>query len=194
MEWTIPIQTFDTTKVRVSSVNRGQKLMAGFSYLDEDLVFPSLSILLPPLPVKSYDTETGKLSLSLQGNQAASMKLLALQTLMLNTAHTNHGAWFPGERERSYDEIVGSFQPLVSHGCLHLYCPLSTAGSFNDVQVYSGQGQWTRGILSASIFSTGKSVRMAVRLQGLSFHQHPITKALTGKSRVQHRILTMYVD
>jgi len=193
MEWTIPIQSFDPTKVRISTITRGHKPMSAMSYVDGELNFSSLSILLPHLTIKGYESDTGKLTLSLQGHQSVSSKLSALQSLMLNTTQSNYSSWFPGERERGYEELVAMFQPLVSHGSLHLYCPVSNTNSFNDIHMYSGQGGWTRGT-SLSTFTVGKSVRLAVRLQGISFHQHPISKTWTGKSRVQHRILAMYVD
>jgi hypothetical protein len=193
MEWTIPIQTFDSSKVRISNVNKGQKPMAALSYCDGDISFHSLSILLPPLPIKSYDTETGRLALSLQGNMSVTTKLSMLQSIMLATAQSKYKTWFPGERDRSYEELSNLFQPLVSHGCIHLYCPLTTTASFNEINVYSG-GSWTRGPISASLFTPGKNMRIAVRLQGISFHQHPMTKMWTGKSRVQHRILAIYTD
>jgi hypothetical protein len=193
MEWTIPVQTLDISKVRISSIHRSQKPMATLSYSDGDLQMPALSILLPTLTIKSYDAETGRLALSLQGTQGILAKLSALQTLMLNTTYTNYHTWFPAEREKSYEDISTSFQPIIHNGCLYLYCPLSTSGSFNEIQVYSG-GAWSRGTFSSSLLSTGKQIRIAARIQGISFHQHPITKALTGKSRVQHRILAIYTD
>jgi hypothetical protein len=193
MEWTIPLQSFDTSKVRISGLHKSQKPMANLSYADGELQLPALSILLPSLPIKSYDVETGRLALSLHGSQSFLTKLSALQTFILNTAYTNYRTWFPGERDKTYEDISTSFQPLIHNSCLYLYCPLSTSGSFNEIQVYSG-GTWTRGTVASGILTGGKQIRIAVRLQGLSFHQHPITKALTGKSRVQHRILAIYAD
>jgi hypothetical protein len=193
MEWTIPIQTLDISKMRVTGPNRIQKPMAAFSYKDGDIQLSSLSILLPTLSVKAYDTETGRLSLSLQGYQSVMNKLTAIQSLIISNSEANYRSWFAGERERSHDEIVSGFQPLISHGCIHLYCPQSTFGSFNEIQVYSG-GIWSRGAISPGLFAAGKQVRVAIRLQGISFHQHHITRAWTGKSRIQHRILTIYSD
>jgi len=193
MEWTIPVQTLDNSKVRISGLHKSQKPMAALSYVDGELQIPALSILLPSLTIKSYDAETGRLALSLQGTQGILTKLSALQNLMLNTTYSSYRTWFPGERERTYEDIASCFQPLIHNNCLYLYCPLSTSGSFNEIQIYSG-GQWSRGTIPSAILGSGKQVRIAVRLQGISFHQHPITKALTGKSRVQHRILAIYSD
>jgi len=193
MEWTIPIQNLDISKVKITGPNRVQKPMAALSYTDNDLQFSSLSILLPSLAVKSYDTETGRLSLSLNGYQSILNKLNALQTLILNTTHSNHRSWISSERDRSYEDLVSGFQPLVSHGCIHLYCPQSTIGSFNEIQVYSG-GAWSCGAISPGLFAAGKQVRVAIRIQGISFHQHHISRVWTGKSRVQHRILTIFSE
>ena len=192
MEWTIPIQTLDTSKVCISNLTKGQKPMAAFSYTDGELQFHSLSVLLPSLIVKSYDTETGKLALSLSGHQAVLNKLTDLQKIILDTTKANYRSWFSGESERSYHDIVSAFQHIVSNGAVHLYCPLVNTGSFNEIQVYSG-GSWSRGC-SSNLFTPGKQLRIAVRFQGISFHQHHITKVWTGKSRVQHRILAMYSE
>jgi hypothetical protein len=193
MEWAIPIQSFDIKKVCISNISRGNKPMATLSYLDGEITFPYLSILLPPLPIKSYDAESGRLSISLHGSPGLAAKLTALQNHILQTTFENFSSWFPAERKRTYDEIVNYFQPLISHGCIHLYCPASTPGIFNDIQVYS-KGVWTKGSISSDTFSAGKSMRIAVRFQGISLHQHLILKKLTGKSRVQHRIIAIYAD
>lgn len=193
MEWVIPIQIFDTDNIEIIGPNKLQRPTAAISYKDNDLYFSSVSILLPHLVVKSYNAETGKLSLSLHGAQSILNKITALQNLMLNTTHTNHHSWFPGEREKTHEEIAAGFQPLVSNNSIHLYCPHNTVGSFNEIQIYSG-GAWSQGTISPGFFSAGKQIRVAIRLQGLSFHQHHITKAWTGKSRIQHRILTIYSD
>ena len=193
MEWTIPVQSLDIKKVCISNISKGNKPMATLSYLDEDINFPYLSVLLPTLHVKAYEAETGRLSVSLNGNTGLISKLTALQTHILQTTYENFSEWFPTERKRSYEEIVNYFQPLISHGCIHLYCPVSMPGIFNDIHVYS-KGEWTKGVISSDTFSVGKPIRIAVRFQGISLHQHLILKKLTGKSRVQHRILAIYTD
>ena len=165
--------------------------MAPLSYTDEFFSLPALSILLPFLPIKSYDTETGKLALSLSGHPSILAKLQAFQVKMLQAIYSNYSTWFPGERARTIDETNTSFQPLILNGCIHLYCPLTTVGSFNEISLYSG-GSWSKGTIPLETFTLGKQIRIAIRLQGISFHQHPVSRNLTGRSRVQHRILAIY--
>ena len=71
----------------------------------------------------------------------------------------------------------------------------SSSGTTTDIQFYSN-GTWTRGAPSASadIFSAGTPIRLVIRIQGLSFHQHPVTGAWTGRFRLQHRIVAVYAD
>ena len=165
--------------------------MAPLSYKDDDIVLPSLSILLPALPIKSYDAETGKLSLSLAAHTQLLAKLQALQVKILQAVYANYTTWFPSEQSRDIDETNNSFQPLIFNNCIHLYCPLVTVGSFNEIGLFS-DNTWSKGIIPSSLFIPGKTIRIGVRLQGVSFHQHPLTKKLTGRSRVQHRILVIY--
>jgi hypothetical protein len=191
MEWTIPVQTFDPSNVVVGDIQKSHKPMAPLSYKDGELWFQSLSILFPPLTVKSYDPDTGRLAISLQGHSSLATKLQALQTAMLGATVANYSTWFPTERARGYEELASSFQNLVGHGCLYLYCPLVTTGSMNEIHIHS-EGGWTRGVMPTGALAAGKQIRVAVRFQGISFHQHPISNVWTGKSRVQHRILAIY--
>jgi hypothetical protein len=136
--------------------------------------------------VKSYDATTGKLQISLQG-AAITSKLQGFQEMLINSVCANQRAWFPSARASDKEDIKHGFQPFVEGGCIHLYCPASSVGISNEIYTYSGK-TWTRGTISPSMFSAGKSLRLAIKIQGLSFHQHPMTKAWTGKFRLQHRI------
>jgi len=191
MEWAIPAQLFTSTAAQISAPAKHQKPMASLGYSDELFSMPALSILLPFLPVKAYEPDTGKLALSLAGYPSILAKLHAFQNKMLVTIHANYTTWFPGERTRSIEETTSSFQPFIQGSCIHLYCPLVTTGSFNEISMYSG-GSWTKGVIPSSTFAIGKQIRIAIKLQGISFHQHPVTRNLTGRSRVQHRILAIY--
>lgn len=165
MELTIPIQIFDVGKVVVSPPQRGTKLIAPLSYVNGDAHFSLLSISLSSLPVKSYDSATGQLQVSLQGSKEVATKLQQLQDMLIQTVITNQRGWFPTEKGVAKEDIRGGFQPFVDHGILHLYYP-----SNSDI---------------------GQNISIALRIQGLSFHQHHITKAWTGKFRLQHRILAI---
>jgi len=192
MEWTIPIQTFEPASIRLGQIGRGIKPMAPISYhsAEVDATFMSLSLLLPILTVKSYDAATSRLQISLAGSPVAAAKLQSLQTILLKRIHTQQSGWFPPDRTRTAEDLRAGFQPMIENGVLHLYCPSNTAGAPNEVQVYSG-GVWTRGITSPAALAPGKQLRLAIRIQGVSFHQHPVSGAWTGKFRLQHRVLAM---
>ena len=189
MEWTIPIQIFDLTKTVVSPPSQGSKLFSPLSYSDNDASFTSLSILLPPLPVKSYDAASGRLQISLQGAAVAS-KLQGFQDMLINTVYNNQKAWFPSEKRSDKDTIRHGFQPFVENGSLYLYCPSSPGSASNEIHNYVNN-KWSRGIISPSLFTSGKMIRLAIKIHGLSFHQPPLSKAWTGKFRLQHRILAI---
>jgi hypothetical protein len=193
MEFTIPIQQFSTHHVRIGAISRAAKPMAPLSYHDGVNHFLSLTLLLPSLTIKSYDSTTGRLALSLTGHAGASAKIQALQELLISSTIQSQRVWFPSERPKESEEVRAGFQPFLDHTTLHLYCPVASAGPSsiqNDVQVYS-KGAWVRGVTSPSVFVEGAHVRVAIRVQGISFHRHPVTGMWTGKFRVQHRILAM---
>ena len=189
MEWTIPIQSFETGKILVGAPSRGSKLISPIAYSDGDAAFTSVAILLPQLPIKSYDAASGRLLISLQGTGVAA-KLQAFQDMLINSVYANQRGWFPGEKASEKDDIRQGFQPFVEHSILHLYCPSSAAGVSNEIHNYVDK-KWSRGVISPSIFAPGKMVRLAIKIQGISFHQHPLSRAWTGKFRLQHRILAI---
>lgn len=191
MELAVPLQRLTCANIEISSPYKYQKPMASLSYKDDEITLPCLSILLPALSIKSYDTETGKLSLSLTPYPQLLAKLQAFQLKMVQTIYENYTTWFPLEQARTMDDTHGSLQPLIANNCIHLYCPLVTVGSFNEISIFS-DGSWSKGTIPPSLLVAGKQVRIGVRLQGISFHQHPLTRKLTGRSRVQHRILVIY--
>ena len=191
MEWTIPAKTFIPANVIMTPPNRNEKPFATLSYNEEDVNFPYVSIFLPPLPVKSYDADTGKLALSLAGNTSILNKLVVLQNRILQKIQENYSTWFPSEHRRGFEDMSHMFQPLIHNNCIHLYCPLTTVGSFNEIGFFSGTS-WSKGVIPSTAFTAGSTIRAAVRLQSISFHQHPLTKELTGRFRIQHRILALF--
>jgi hypothetical protein len=66
MEWVIPLQKLEVSKIQTGGFMNGVKPLAPLYYMDGETHFPSLSLLLPALLVKTYDSNTGKLVLSLK--------------------------------------------------------------------------------------------------------------------------------
>ena len=193
MEWAIPIQTFDPKHVRLGSFQASSKQLLPLSYQDGSFTFTSLCILLPTLNVKSYEASTGRLILSLAGNHATQQKLQQFQELLFTSLGRLQRSWFPTEPEKDVREIRAGFQAFLDGTSLHLYCPVSPAQ--NDIQYYAGE-QWTRGAPESieTVFAVGKPIRLALRIYGISFHQHPVTRVWTGRFRLQHRIVAIYAD
>ncbi len=185
------MQTFEVGKVRIGNVSTGPKKMVPFAYVDGELRFPSLSILLPNATVKSYDVATGRLILTLPHGSVYQAKLRTFQETILHAVLTQQKAWFPGERAKALEDIRAGFQPLIEGDTIHVYCP-STAAGIHDIQVYS-KGAWTQGVRASSL-QPGSTVRLAIRIQGLSFHQHLGTSTWSGKFRLQHRVLSILVN
>lgn len=205
MEWAIPIQSFDPKHVRLGTFHTNPKQLVPLSYQDGTTTFLSLCILLPTLNVRSYDAATGRLVLSLTGNSSTQAKLQQFQELLFSSVARLQGTWFPSETEKEVRDIRAGFQSFLDGSSLHLYCPISGgagggsgsgSGTTTDIQFYSG-GTWTRGAPPApatDIFATGAPIRLVIRIQGLSFHQHPVTGVWTGRFRLQHRIVAVYTD
>jgi hypothetical protein len=200
MEWTIPIQSFDTSKVRIGPLGRGAKPLVPLAYTEGDFRFTGVSLLLPLLPVKSYEPATGKLVLALSSSPVAVAKLQAFQDTLLAVVKAQQGSWFQLTKTRGIEELRDLYQPMVENGHLHLYCPLGAAAGgahAHELQVYTTSGGWVRSsslspaAAATSVLAPGRSVRIALRIQGISFHQHPISGMWTGKFRLQHRILTI---
>lgn len=187
MEWTIPLQTFEVGKVQIGPLTNGPKRLVPFAYTDGELRFPNLSILLPVATVKSYDPTTGRLTLSLPHGSPGLVRLRTFQEMLIQSVISNQRSWFPGGRQRPADEVRAGFQSMLEGDILHLYCP-SVSSGIQDIHVHSKEG-WTQGVKS-SFLHPGSSVRLAIRIQGLSFHQ-AATGGWTGKFRLQHRVLSV---
>ena len=188
MEWSIPLQSLDIAKLRIEQPIRSGKYLIPLRYSDGALHFSSLTVLLPPLPVKSYDSSTGRLVFSLGTNQAAYSKLQGLQDHLFQLVQQGQRTWFPSERPWTAEELRAGFQPFIEHNGLHLYCPSSVPSAPNDIHVFS-KGAWSKGASGSTLFTVGTQFRLVLRLQGLSLHQNPVSGGWTGKFRVQHRIL-----
>ena len=198
MEWVIPLQRLEVTKVQLGPLIIGPKPLASVSYIDGQTQFPSLSILLPHLVVKSYDSNTGKLALILQPVQAL-QKLQALQSTLLSYVYTQQAAWF-NQEHREMAELSRLFQPMIEGDVLHLYCPVSVqdkkSGGVDSIVVYrsekGGPIQAHQGV-RPTFLQPGDLVRVALRIQGLSFHTHPTFGSWSGRFRLQHKIMALFI-
>lgn len=191
MEWLIPLQTFQVDHVQLGTLTQGPKPMTPFAYRDAEFHFPNLSFLLPHLTVKLYEPATGRLVLTAAPD--ALLKLVALQTTILKAVQQNCQRWFGRQGACSTSEIRAGFQPMVVDNELHLYCPNQDTTGYGIPLYAGGGGNWTRSTVTqvSGLLRQGTRVRIALKLQGLSYHIHPATGQWSGKFRLQHKILAI---
>jgi hypothetical protein len=190
MEWTIPIQKLEVSKIQVGTLQKLVKPLSPLSYSDGPIVFQNVNLLLPSLLIKDYDTQTGKLVLSLAESTGTSAKLLALQSSLLNSVYTSQRQWFP-ESNRTKEQIQSSFQSFVENSLLYLYCPVQIQEKRNMIYVWKDNA-WNK-LTGPGFLQKGDSIRVALRLQGISFQMNASTGIWTGRFRVQHKISCIYV-
>jgi hypothetical protein len=189
MEWTIPIQKLEVSKIQVQALQKNMKPLTPLSYADGPIVFQNLNLLLPPLLVSDYDATTGRLLLSLSDSSMTASKLLALQESLLSSVFSNQRTWF-SESNRTKDQIHKLFQPFVENTCLHLYCPLQLQEKRHTISIWK-DGGWHR-LSQPGMIQKGDSIRVALRLQGISYQLDASTGLWTGRFRVQHKISCIY--
>lgn len=189
MEWTIPIQKLEVNKIQVGQVQKTAKPLTPLSYADGPIVFQNLNLLLPPLLIKDYDVSTGKLILSLSESPATLSKLLALQESLLTSVFLNQRTWF-SESARTREQIQSCFQPFVENSSLYLYCPLQNQEKRHTIHIWK-DGEWKR-LAATGLLQKGDSIRVAMRLQGISFQMNASNGLWTGRCRVQHKISCIY--
>ncbi len=189
MEWNIPIQKLEIPKVRIGFVQKNLKPLTPLSYTDGPISFPNLNILLPALQVREYDPVSGKLMLTLPESSQTLSKLSALQDNLLTNVFSNQRYWFP-ESNRTQDQIRSSFQPFLDNGILYLYCPLQTQDKKYGLYIWK-ENEWKR-FDTTGLLQKGEYIRVALKLQGISFQTNVSTGVWTGRFRVQHRIACIY--
>ena len=189
MEWSVPIQRLEIKKVSVGDLQKVPKPITPLSYIDGPFHLQHLNVLLPPLPIKEYDSQSGKLVLGLSEAGHTSAKLLALQESFLMSVYLHQRKWFH-DSDRSKEMIQALFQPFLENDSLHLYCPLQTQEKRHSLHIWK-EGEWKR-LVVAGLIQKGDSVRVALRLQGISFQLNPASSSWTGRFRVQHRIFSLY--
>lgn len=182
MEWFLPIQKMTVGNIVLSPP--GARGLAALSYNDgATFCHPSLSIVIPPLPVKSYDSSSGRLVLDTSSNHLLSLKLQMLQDMLQEAIQYNQTGWF--STTYRVEDIRNGFQPIYEDSSLILHCSLRHAQD-TCLPVWSPSG-WKAA--EEDDFMVGAKVRIAMKIQGISFLFRNEQNTWTSKSRVQHRII-----
>ena len=189
MEWLIPVPIIQIDQILVGNITHSSKPLVPLSYRDSEHIFPSLSILLPSLRIKSFDPSTGHFVISLTDSPSTLAKLQALQDMLLTTIKSNYNGWFPNHNHyiKKSSDIRAGFQPLIHGTDLHLYCPIQPQIA-ESVPFYS-KGEWTG--IQTGLLTPGTRLRIVLRIQGISFHIHQTTGQWSGKFRIQHKLLAL---
>lgn len=189
MEWTIPIQKLELSKICPGLFQNSLKPLTPLEYKDGTTCFKHLNILLPPLTIRDYDVVSGKLSLYLPEQSAIYQKLMALQDSLLLLVYQHQKTWF-SDSNRTKDQIQHYFQPFVEGNCLHLYCPLQTQEKKFFLHLWK-DNTWKK-LTSPGLLQKNDTIRVALRLQGISYQTNTTSGSWTGRFRVQHRIMCIY--
>ena len=220
MEWVLPVQKLLVDNITISypwtkeSIKQS-KPIATLSYRDEkNIGMPILSLLLPPLPIVSYDIHSGRLELDTSGYSLVSLKLQKFQENLLEAILYNQTSWF-GTAYPSED-IHAGFQPFFEGNRCILHCPMFTQMEKQGVVGTVGtsiplfhKGEWK--CATQDQFRVGKKIRVAIKIHGISFlvrggggggtraeslhDSMNVSKTLwTSRSRIQHRILGIIVQ
>ena len=194
MEWLIPANVLNIDHIQVGNITHTAKPLVPLSYKDSDHLFPSLSILMPSLKIKSFDPSTGHFVISMADNPVMTAKFQAIQDLLLANVKTNYNSWFSNQRHpiKKQSDIRAGFQPLVHGSDLHLYCPIQPQIA-ESVPFYS-KGEWSSTGIQTGLLTPGTRLRIVLRIQGISFHIHPSTGQWSGKFRIQHKLLALLVN
>lgn len=189
MEWTIPIQKLELSKICPGLFQNTLKPLTPLEYKDGTTNFKHLNILLPPLTIRDYDVATGKLILHLPEQSAIYQKLIALQDSLLLLVYQHQKTWF-SDSNRTKDQIQHYFQPFVEGNSLQLYCPLQSQEKKFFLHIWK-EGEWKK-LVSPGLLQKGDTIRVALRLQGISYQTNGQSGSWTGRFRVQHRIMCIY--
>lgn len=197
MEWAIPLQKLELSKIRLGSLsikpNREKKPMVPLAYMDGQMVMPVLTILLPHMTVDSYNSATGRLDLIMDSSWI-STKLNSIQTSLLNATGQSQTAWF-GKRVFTNEELYNLFQPMIEGNKLHLYCPstLMEKRKGNGVIKIWKEDHWIEGV-RPGLLATGQRVRVGLQIQGISLQLGTADNEWTGRCRLQHRVVCIFVQ
>jgi hypothetical protein len=191
MEWLIPIQTLQVDKVQLGTLIDTAKPMIPLSYKDGENNFPSLSIIFPLLSIKSFDAATGRLVLSLSDNLHILTKMTNFQENIISTVVSKHVSWFSSKGDVRIVDARAGFQSMIRGPELHLYCPVNS--DIQQTVPFYSEGAWSKQGIIKEQLEPGTRIRIAIRIQGISFHIHPGSGNWSGKYRIQHKILGILI-
>jgi hypothetical protein len=196
MEWCVPLQKLEVTKIVLGNLqtrpHRETKPIAPLGYIDGAMVMPVLTVLLPHLVVDSYNSADGRLDLLLDSPQSIG-KLTSIQSGLITSLTNSQHSWF-GAKKYSQSEINDFFQPMIEGNKLHLYCPSTLVEKRKGTGVIKiwKEGSWIEGV-RPGLFTPGQRIRVALQIQGISL-QLTGDSVWTGRSRLQHRILGIFLQ
>lgn len=188
MEWSIPLQKLDVTKIHPCPLQKSQKPLTPLSYIDGPIHMQQVNILLPPLIIKEYDLQTGRLIL--QVNSDSLLKLTSLQDTLLGIVCKNQGSWFQNQ-PKTKEELKSLFQPFLENGFLYLYCPLQTQERKYIINIWK-DGIWNPLYMPGDL-RKGQTIRVGIRVQGISYQTNTASGVWTGRFRLQHRLYCILI-
>lgn len=196
MEWALPLQKLELSKIRLGSLssrpNREKKPMIPLAYVDGQMTMPVLTMLLPHMTVESYNSANGRLVLEFDGAWV-STKLNSIQTSLLTAIFNSQMSWF-GTKQFSYQDICSLFQPMIDGNKLHLYCPSTIVEKRKGagvIKLWKDDG-WVEGV-RPGLLAQGQRVRVGIQLQGISLQLGTNDNSWTGRSRLQHKVLCIFI-
>ena len=191
MEWLIPIQTFQVDKVQLGTLIETAKPMVPLAYKDGENQFPSLSIIFPLLTIKNFDVVTGRLVLSLSEYPAFLTKMTNFQETLVSAVTQNSTQWFSKKGGARIVDARAGFQSMVRGSELHIYCPVNS--EIQQTVPFYADANWSKQGIQKDKLEPGARIRVAIRIQGTSFHIHPGSGTWSGKYRIQHKILGILI-
>lgn len=196
MEWCVPLQKLEVNKIVLgnpsSRPNREMKPVAPLGYIDGAMIMPVLTILLPHMVIDSYNSANGRLELLIDSTMSVN-KLTSIQNGLMNSICNSQQMWF-GRHQFTREDMNDLFQPMIDGNKLHLYCPSTLVDKRKGAGVIRlwKEGSWIEGV-RPGLLAPGQKIRVALQIQGISL-QVSSDNVWTGRSRLQHRVLGIFIQ
>lgn len=171
LEACLPIEHLQVGSIHMGTPRyQGDKVFFPLSYTAHEFTMPSVTLLLPPLKLKSYSAETHLLELSAD---SISARILGIQEIISSSVQI-HSSWMSIAKLSALD-----LQPMLKQGGLTVYIHPKT-------WMYES-GSWSQG--PPSSLAIGTPLQVVLRLQGLTV----LPPTAPGKRcRIQHQVLGVF--